>query len=128
MNVAIDISAKLFLLRPERAHSPSQLIKSVKNALCHPEFQAGMSIVLDVRALGLEAWTKSDICALSIAESQIPWTPTGAKVAVVEDTDFGFGLLRMWQARSNRDVQAKRGVFRTLDEARLWLRSGQTAT
>jgi len=86
-----------------------------------PGFHPGLNIVWDFRLAELDGLTGEDIRRI---EEHIRQSPHPSflphKIAFVAERDVMFGLARMYQGLA-REQEVKINVFRSMDEALLWL-------
>ncbi len=101
-------------------------LEALREAVEDPRWRPGLRVLLDERQLDWSEMSSADIerRAAFLAENRdlIGHNYT----AVVTSKSSDFGMLRMEQALIERRVPYELGIFRTLEEARAWLRSVPT--
>jgi hypothetical protein len=94
----------------------------LQEALADERWRPPMRVLLDFRRVDLSQMTAAE------ARQRVElFVRSGERIgrchtAVVVGRDIDFGMARMQQALSERQVPYEVGVFRSLEEARHWLR------
>ena len=99
--------------------TPDDIKASRERYRTDPDFSPDMKQLIDLRSVTAVEVTTRDWRALAKTD---PFGP-GARRALVGDQDLTFGVLRMYEALSERPEVAVH-VFRNIDEAREWLGIG----
>lgn len=92
----------------------------------HPAWPAGVNLLIDHRALDSTGLTAADIQQIArIRESHRGRMPF-RRIASVVETDLGFGLTRMWDFYTDHDQTREHRIFRSIDEAKRWVRGSES--
>jgi hypothetical protein len=99
----------------------AEMVANMEKTLTGPLFRPGMRMLIDHRALDWGTLSSDDI-AMRV-ERIITWGDRigRSKIAVVMGKTVDFGLARMQQAHVEGRVPFELAVFRSLDDARVWL-------
>ena len=98
------------------------IIAFLKDIISHPQWRPGNHILLDHRALKIDAITESGIENVSAYFKSITDKLGNGKVALVMTRDIDFGIARAWENITAYDVDTKVYVFRELEKAISWLK------
>lgn len=98
------------------------IIAFLKDIISHPQWKPGNHILLDHRALKIDAITVSGIEDVSAYFKSIADKLGNGKVALVMKRDIDFGIARAWENITAYDVDIKVYVFRELEKAISWLK------
>ena len=116
LDYQIDKRVNLVLTMCRNTLTPDDIKTSREGYRANPDFSPDMKQLIDLRNVTEVAVTTSDWRALAKTD---PFGP-GARRALVGDQDLTFGVLRMYEALSERPDVAVH-VFRKIDEACVWL-------
>ncbi|MBU4262466.1 MAG: hypothetical protein KKC76_11445 [Proteobacteria bacterium] len=98
------------------------IIAFLKDIISHPQWKPGNNILLDHRALKIDAITVSGIEDVSEYFKSIADKLGNGKVALVMNRDIDFGIARSWEIITGDDVDINVFVFRELEKAINWLK------
>ncbi len=87
-----------------------------------PSFPPDVDALWDLRALDMSRTDGRFTAALVDVRAEFP-ARGSARVALVVDSDLGFGTGRQFELRAGSASPAM-ALFRTVEEARAWLQSG----
>jgi hypothetical protein len=97
-------------------------VEALEEAVADSRWHRGMRVLLDQRLVDWSGMTAADVEQRAEAIAR-KLEPLGEyRTAVVLADSLGFGLVRMEQALIAGGVPGKIGVFRSLKDARAWLR------
>lgn len=92
-----------------------------RDMVAHPNWKAGMNLLMDHRALDSSRMAGQDVERIALWRSGLSKLNGTSKIAAVVETDLGFGLMRMWHSHIEGFIPAEFRIFRSLDGARQWL-------
>lgn len=88
----------------------------------HSSWQEGMNLLLDHRPLDSTGLTSKEIRLISMTRPEPAGPSPFRRIATVVETDLGFGLTRMWDFYTDRDETREHRIFRSMEEAKGWLK------
>ena len=107
-------------------YEPTDLPRAFLAGLADPACPAPVALLLDVRESEMVA-TRSPEQVRAIAEFLEPYTARiGGRCAVVVSRDSHFGMARMGAVYAGQ-VGVEANVFRSVEEAVAWLKSGRSS-
>lgn len=112
----------LFTIITEGDGNVGGIIAFLKDIISHPQWKPGNYILLDHRALKIDAITISGIEDVSSYFKSIADKLGNGKIALVMKRDIDFGIARAWENITAYDVDIEVYVFRELEKAINWLR------
>jgi hypothetical protein len=116
----IDPEHRLVVTTASGILTDDDILELKRRLAADPEFMAGMRELSDVRAV-TELQVSTDGVRRMVAMDESPSsTPRGYKLAIVAGTDAAFGMARMYQMFTERNLPHV-AVFRDYDKARRWL-------
>ena len=98
-----------------------ELLKSFRDFRAHPDYQPYTDVLMDWTDSSLAKLSSDDISRLSYYLSQEK-DRHNIKQASVVSTKLDFGLLRMFDLRSDESAPQQRRLFHSVHEALEWLR------
>ena len=110
-----------FTVKTEGDGDVGGIIAFLKDIVSHPQWKPGNKILLDHRALSIDAITRSGIEHVSAFFKTIGDKLGNGKIALVMNRDIDFGIARAWENITEYDVDIKIYVFRELEKATSWL-------
>ena len=102
--------------------SAKGIIAFLDAIVSHPLWQPGNTILLDHRKLNIANITVEGIERVSHHFQKIGPQLGSGKIALVMKKDIDFGIARAWELTTEEDVDMQIGVYRSMDDARMWLR------
>lgn len=87
----------------------------------HPQMRPDLDVLHDYRELDLRQLSSEDIVASSNFTKEFWAAKDRGRWAFVARSKADFGMLRMWELRTQHGVNAKIQVFKTIEEANEWL-------
>lgn len=102
--------------------SAEGIIAFLEAIVSHPSWQPGNHILLDHRKLNIADITVEAIDRVLHHFQKIAHRLGNGKIALVMKKDIDFGIARAWEFTTNEHVDMQIGVYRSLDEARMWSR------
>lgn len=123
LQLAFEAEPVCVVLRPRGAFSPDAGLAWIRIAASDPRYAPGMSIIYDLTELDADSLTGQMIreYVQRIRDNPQP-AADKVRVAFVAPTPVAFGMLRMFETVASFEVPRDRAVFRTMEEARDWLR------
>ena len=112
----IDVSKSIVFSSAEETLTDEDLLELSSKLRCDPEFQPGLSQLLD--ATKVEKFRVSSECIRKLAMQNC--FGRGSRRACVVNAPIGYGLARMYQILTDH-TQAEFSVFRDKAEALTWL-------
>ncbi len=97
-----------------------ELLDHKKRLTSDPNFKSGMVELSDAREVGELAVTAEGVGRFVTQDSKDSELLKGYKLAIVASEDVVYGMARMYQTLTEKNVPAVR-IFRDLDEAKAWL-------
>ncbi len=101
-----------------------ELESALLDSYRRPDYRPEANSLCDLRDVGAQAFTGAEIQRIVGTVLKHRGAPPGIRTAIVVGRDLVFGLARMFahqlEAKSHSDVR----VFRDMDEAKAWLKSG----
>jgi hypothetical protein len=101
--------------------SAEGIIDFLEAIVSHPSWQPGNHILLDHRRLDIAEIAVDGIDRVSHHFQKIGPRLGSGKIALVMKKDIDFGIARAWELTTAEDVDIQIGVYRSMDEARMWL-------
>ncbi len=98
------------------------IISVLKDIISHPLWKPGNNILLDHRALKIDAITVSENKDISTYFKSISNELGNGKIALVMKRDIDFGIARAWENMTTYDVDIKIYVFHEFERAINWLK------
>jgi hypothetical protein len=102
--------------------SAEGIIAFLDAIVSHPSWQPGSHILLDHRKLNIAVIAVEGIDRVSHHFQKIAPRLGSGKIALVMKKDIDFGIARAWELTTDAHVDMQIGVYRSMDEARMWLR------
>ena len=125
MTIIIDTEFQIAIVDGTNISSLSELQNTVLALLQHSDHINGMDSIFDFRQTDFSFATNEII--ETYANWLAPYTPRLArKVAVVVERDLEFGIIRMWNTKSEGISDQERMIFKDMDSARDWLLSSRS--
>ncbi len=118
-----DVSEDLMLLVTKGDATVEGITAFLDDIIAHPNWQPGMSILLDHRLLNLSPITTLGVEQISDYFTEISDALGGGKLAMVMNKDVDFGITRAWEIITQDRTQMQLHVFRTLDDAQAWIQA-----
>lgn len=119
--IEISVSQNRITVALSGDFDPVAVKSTVTELLNHPDYQASMDALYDLRGMTLGAITTEQLQTLSFEIADPSWD--GTKFAMVTDNDDVFGLARVYTAVASESGDQQRSVFRSIDAAIAWLDS-----
>lgn len=113
-----------FFIQTEGDGDVEGIIAFLKDIISHPQWKPGNNILLDHRALSINAISVSGINEVSAYFKSIADKLGNGKIALVMSREVDFGIARAWENITTDDVDIKIYVFRELEKAISWLSEG----
>lgn len=123
LQLSFEADPACVVLRPRGAFSPEAGLAWIGITVADPRYEAGMSILYDLTELDPNSLTTTVIrnYVQRIRDHPAP-AAERVRVAFIAPTPLAFGMMRMFEAFADFEVPRDRAVFRSMDEARAWLR------
>lgn len=99
------------------------ILAFLDDIVSHPEWKPGYQILLDHRDLDLKNIPQDGIGQVSQYFVKLKSKLGTGKIALVMNRDIDYGIARAWELMTADDVEISIFVFRTLKEARQWLKA-----
>ena len=123
MPASYRLDGRLFHLFLEGDYTPQDVKDTIARALADPAFPEDAMFLMDVtRSRALSERSANDVRAMARHLSGLS-SRFGARIGIAAGEPLHFGLMRMAEAYSEHDGMTVR-VFKTLEEARVWLERG----
>lgn len=87
----------------------------------HPQMRLDLDVLHDYRELDLRQLSTEDIVVSSNFTKEFWAAKDRGRWAFVSRSKADFGMLRMWELRTQYGVNAKIQVFKTIEDANEWL-------
>ncbi|MGZ4398821.1 MAG: hypothetical protein ACXVZ1_10460 [Gaiellaceae bacterium] len=97
-------------------------LEALQEALADARWRSAMRILLDERDVDWSRMSASDVERRAGFLARGVERLGGCRTAVVVSRDLDFGMVRMEQAQVERRVPYELEVFRSIEDARAWLR------
>jgi len=122
MGIAFDTERGIAVITPAGQVTADGLIRAFVEMVEHPDFRPDMHSLWDMRQSVIGKMTAADMSRIArFISARYGPLRQGARVAIVADTDVGFGLSRMYEMMSEGVLPARVRSFRSLSEAEEWL-------
>jgi hypothetical protein len=116
---AIDHEARLVSVTVSGQVTAEEALKAFEEIVSHSDFRPGMKVLSDHRQMETVMPTRF-VGALISRVRSFREKLSGARWAMVETSAAGYGMARMASVLAE-SMQVEIQVFRTVEEARLWL-------
>jgi hypothetical protein len=120
--IEVEQDGRSFVVTTSGQGSAEGIIAFLDAIVSHPSWQPGHHILLDHRKLNIADITVKGIDRVSHHFQKIAPQLGGGKIALVMKKDIDFGIARAWELTTDEHVDIQIGVYRSMDEARMWLR------
>jgi len=120
--IEVEPGGRSFTVTTAGPGSAEGIIAFLDAIVSHPSWQPGHHILLDHRKLDIAEITVKGIDRVSHHFQKIGPRLGSGKIALVMKKDIDFGIARAWQLTTDAHVDMQIGVYRSMDEARMWLR------
>ena len=120
--IEVEPGGRSFTVTTTGPGSAEGIIAFLDAIVSHPSWQPGNHILLDHRKLDIAEITVKGIDRVSHHFQKIGPRLGNGKIALVMKKDIDFGIARAWQLTTDAHVDMQSGVYRSIDEARMWLR------
>jgi hypothetical protein len=101
--------------------TPADVEASLKQAFNSPDWSTGTHILYDNRLENLDNLSSDDVQIISQKFTQFNDKLKHSKIALVMPEDSAFGLARMWESFTENKALFKTNVFRSIDDAFMWI-------
>ena len=118
--IGIDLAKRIARIRVIGTLDVSEFSSIITEFTDHPDFVPGMPAIWDMREADLRQITETDLRSVGEQSRQLAGRRGNARVALVVQDDFRFGMARMTQvlaASPNLDM----AVFREFGAAEEWV-------
>jgi len=119
--LSVYAGKNLFVVKTDGAGDVGGIVAFLQDIVEHPEWRAGMSILLDHRKLNIHEITQSGVGIVSRFFQSISRQLGDGKLALVMSRDVDFGIARAWQTITADNAEMDIFVFRDFDRAVTWL-------
>jgi hypothetical protein len=89
-------------------------------------FSSNVNMIWDVRQMDLKSFTTEFAAQLLKLRSQLADKRTGSRLAIVANSDFTYGMSRMYQGMSEGDFKQSLNVFRDSVQAEEWINNSSS--
>lgn len=120
--IEVEPGGRSFTVTTTGRGSAEGIIAFLDAIVSHPSWQPGNHILLDHRKLDIAEITVEGIDRVSHHFQKIGPRLGSGKIALVMKKDIDFGIARAWELTTDAHVDMQIGVYRSMDEARMWLR------
>ncbi|MFQ5536944.1 MAG: hypothetical protein ACE5GJ_05775 [Gemmatimonadota bacterium] len=120
LRYSIDPDQKLVKTVAEATLTDEDILAHKRALLSDPRYQPGMREISDVRGVTEFQVTPRGVSAFVGVDRHTAAVRGGARLAILADRDVVFGMARMYQEMTGGEAGTV-GVFRTLEEACVWL-------
>ncbi len=120
--IEVGPDGRFFTVTTTGHGSAEGIIAFLDAIVSHPSWQPGNAILLDHRKLDIADITVEGIDRVSHYFQKIGPQLGSGKIALVMKKDIDFGIARAWELTTDAHVDMQIGVYRSIDEARKWLR------
>lgn len=121
MSVDYDGESRVAVVAATGKISPELFRQAMVALTSSPSFPPDVDAIWDLRALDMGGTDGRFTAALVAVRAEFP-SRGGARVAIVAGSDLGFGTGRQFELLAGG--ASGMATFRTVEEARAWLRSG----
>ena len=120
-DIKVEPDGRFFTVTTTGPGSAEGIIAFLDAIVSHASWQPGNTILLDHRKLDIANITVEGIDRVSHHFQKIGPQLGGGKIALVMKKDIDFGIARAWELTTDAHVDMQIGVYRSIDEARMWL-------
>lgn len=121
VSVYYDGESRIAMVTVTGSASPELFRQAMATLTSSPSFPPDVDALWDLRALDMGGTDGRFTAALVAVRAEFP-SRGGARVAIVAGSDVGFGTGRQFELLAGG--ASGMATFRTIEEARVWLRSG----
>jgi hypothetical protein len=127
MGVTTDIDKELNIRRHKVTGTLQldELVGILGGIYKSPGFDPDMDVVWDLREADLTSFSSEDVQAVRNFVIRNWGTGGKSRAALVVSRDVEFGLTRMYEVYVESDTKSQVEVFRDMDKAVEWIRSGK---
>lgn len=118
--LSIDRARRLVRITPGGQLNADSGLRLFRQMLEHPDFEPGMSSVWDLRQCDVSAMNAESFRAIADYSAQRAKDRGTARVAYVSDTNFAFGLSRMFEV-VGKVAHLETRAFRDIASAEAWV-------
>jgi len=117
----IDKAARVVICTHAGMTSDADFIHTYKSLFNDPEYEAGLSKLIDLREADSVGRSGKALMAIrDLLTIQYEGSSVTTRIAIVAPADLSFGLGRMYEMLTD-DAPQKVGVFRSMQKAVEWL-------
>lgn len=118
--VRIDLEKSIAVIELQGKLTILNVHETVEALLSNPDHKDGMNEVWDFRNASLANFTVEDLTSLAPFLT-LHLDRLGKRAALVVGRDLEYGIGQMWSAFAEERAPRERRLFRTMEEAYLWL-------
>ena len=124
MEHVIEVAAdeRAFIVTTSGRGSVEGILAFLEAIVSHDSWRPGDTILVDHRKLDIADITLEGIERVSYHFQKMAPRLGVGKIALVMKKDIDFGIARAWELTTSEYVDMEIGVYRSMDEARMWLR------
>lgn len=119
--IEVEPDSDTFIITTSGQGSAEGILAFLDDIVSHAAWRPGNNILLDHRKLDIADITVEGIERVSYHFQKMGPLLGGGKIALVMKKDIDFGIARAWELTTNENVDMQIGVYRSMDEARMWL-------
>ena len=119
--IEVEPDGGSFIVTTSGRGSAEGILAFLEAIVSHPSWQPGNHILLDHRKLDIADITVEGIEHVSHHFQKMGPQLGSGKIALVMKADIDFGIARAWELTTDGHVDMQIGVYRSMDEARMWL-------
>lgn len=120
MSYQIDTDRKLLLIRGSGRLTDAEMIACVDELREDPAVRPDLQTLSDMREIEV-GFTPAGVEAMVAAMRSSANPRDGVKAAIVVGSEVAFGMGRMFQLRTDEDLDPRFRVFRSMQDALEWL-------
>lgn len=119
MDLQIDEEKNIACIKLSGQLDKKSILDAFDSAVSDKRYKSGMGRLWDFRDADLSSLETSTVVEMTKYSTRFPPGINDVKVAFVTSRDFEYGLSRMFEMSSSSKTPI--GVFRTMEEAELWM-------
>lgn len=116
----IDVEHCLILTTASGTLTDDDIVQHKARIVQDPDFRPGMKELSDIRGVDQLNVTPAGIMEMVNQDAKDSTTVGSHQLALVVSKEVAFGMARMYQSLTKPNIETV-GVFRDIDEARVWL-------
>ncbi|MAG31484.1 MAG: hypothetical protein CL908_11420 [Deltaproteobacteria bacterium] len=120
IDYTIDAQSRLALIVGSGRLTDAEIVECASRFRSDPNLTPDMKTLTDLRSITVD-FSRSGILEVISLMEKTQDQRSGARAAIVVDSEVSFGMSRVWEMRVHGQVDTRVRVFRDMTEAHKWL-------